>query len=82
MDENEPTPLWVRAIADPHFREELIADPLRAMADHPEVTASGEQIRQLDQRDRDARRELVEELVREVYRRRGPTSGKDHEIRW
>lgn len=75
------TPIWVRAVADPLFRENLIADPLATMAAHPEVEASPEQVRQLDEMSADERREVISELVREVYRSRGPTSGKDHDTR-
>lgn len=81
MADVEPTPVWVRAVADPAFREELVADPLRAMAAHPEVSASGEQIRRLESLGASERRKVVDDLVREIYRRRGPTSGKDHETR-
>lgn len=81
MSEDDRTPLWVRAVADPDFRDALIRDPLRAVAAHPEVAATGEQIRRLEQLDDDARRELVDDVVREIYRRRGPTSGSDYEVR-
>ena len=81
MSEGARTPLWVRAVADPAFRDELIADPLGALAAHPDVEASGEQVRQLDALGAAERRDIVDEVVREVYRRRGPTSGKDYDVR-
>ncbi len=81
MNQDERTPLWVRAVADPEFREALIRDPLRAAAAHPEIAVTGQQIRRLEELDDDARRELVDDVVREIYRRRGPTSGSDHEVR-
>ena len=40
-------PLWTRAVADPVFRDALIDDPLRALADAGDVTASPEQVAQL-----------------------------------
>ena len=52
-------PLWVRAVADPAFREALIDDPLRALAEAGDVHASAGQVRQLEEMDRDERAELV-----------------------
>ena len=75
------TPLWVRTVADPLFRENLISDPLATMAAHPEVSAPPGLVRQIDTMTTDERREMITEVVREVYRMRGPTSGKDREIR-
>jgi hypothetical protein len=63
------TPLWVRAVADPSFRDALIDDPLRALAAAPDVQASPDQVRQLEDMDRDERAELVTEVVREVFLR-------------
>lgn len=64
-------PLWTRAVADHRFREALIADPLRALADAPDVAASPAQVEQLEGMDRDARAELVTGVVREVHWRGG-----------
>jgi hypothetical protein len=69
---SEPrTPLWTRAVADPGFREALIADPLRALAEAGDVTASPEQIGRLEQMEPVERAELVRGVVREVHMRGG-----------
>jgi hypothetical protein len=65
------TPIWVRAVADPAFREALIADPLRALAGEPSVAASPGQVRQLEEMDADERAEFVRGVVREVHMRGG-----------
>lgn len=59
--------LWVRAVADQAFREALIEDPLRALADAGDVTASPGQVRQLEEMDARERREFVTGVVREVH---------------
>jgi len=64
-------PIWVRAVADPRFREALIEDPLRALAGEPGVEASAEQVRQLEQMDPAERAEFVRGVVREVHMRGG-----------
>jgi hypothetical protein len=64
-------PLWVRTVADPVFREALIADPLRALAAAPDVRASPEQVRQLEDLPPHERAELVRGVVREVHMRGG-----------
>ena len=64
-----PTSIWVRTVADPRFREALIEDPLRALAEAGDVIASPEQVRQLEELELDERRELVEGLVRDVHLR-------------
>lgn len=64
-------PIWVRAVADPRFREALIADPLRALAAEPGVEASPAQVRQLEEMDADERGEFVRGVVREVHMRGG-----------
>jgi hypothetical protein len=61
----------VRAVVDPRFRDALIADPLRALADAGDVEASGEQVRQLEELAPDERAELVMGVVREVHWRGG-----------
>jgi hypothetical protein len=66
-----PTPIWVRAVADPDFRDALIEDPLRALADAGDVAASAEQVRQLEEMDAEARAELIMGVVRDVHMRGG-----------
>ena len=71
MESTEGVPLWVRAVADPAFREALIGDPLRALADAGDVHASAEQVRQLEEMDAQERAELVTGVVREIHMRGG-----------
>lgn len=72
MARAEPsTPIWTRAVADPAFRDALIDDPLRALAAAGDVSASSEQVRQLEEMDRDGRAELVMGVVRDVHARGG-----------
>ncbi|MFN8110252.1 MAG: hypothetical protein U0Y82_10495 [Thermoleophilia bacterium] len=68
----EPTriPLWARAIADGAFREALIADPLRALAEAPGVAATPDQIRELEGMAAPERETLVREVLREAMARR------------
>lgn len=69
----EPTrrpSLWARAIADGAFRDALIADPLRALAETPEVEASAEQVRRLEGMSPAEREDLVREILREAMARR------------
>ena len=65
------TPIWVRAVADPAFRDALIADPLRALAQAPGVAASAAQVRQLEEMEPEARARFITEVVREVHMRGG-----------
>jgi hypothetical protein len=65
------TSIWVRAVADPAFRDALIADPLRALAEAGDVVASPEQVRQLEDMDPQERAEFVTGVVREVHMRGG-----------
>lgn len=65
------TPIWVRAVADPGFRDALIADPLVALAKTPGVEVSPAQVRQLEEMALGDRAEFVTEVVREVHRRGG-----------
>jgi hypothetical protein len=65
------TPVWVRAVADPAFRDALIDDPLRALAEAPGVAASPAQVRQLEEMDPGERAEFVTGVVREVHMRGG-----------
>jgi hypothetical protein len=67
MDASDGVPLWVRAVADPVFREALIGDPLRALAQAGDVTASAEQVRQLEEMELAERAELVTGVVREIH---------------
>lgn len=72
MDERETQiPLWTRAVADPRFRDALIDDPLRALAEAPGVRASPEQVRRLEEMERADRMDLVMNVVREVHMRGG-----------
>jgi hypothetical protein len=77
-------PIWVRAVADPRFREALIEDPLRALAAEPGVATSAEQVRQLEEMDTDERAEFVRGVVREVHTRGGQArfgaTGRDGRI--
>jgi hypothetical protein len=71
MEPSQRVPLWARAVADPAFREALIDDPLRALAEAGDVNASAEQVRQLDEMDPEERAELVRGVVREIHLRGG-----------
>ncbi len=62
--------LWARAVADETFRDALIADPLRALAGAPGVSAPPEQIRQLEGMTAEEREELLREILREAMARR------------
>lgn len=67
MSDTSSPSLWVRVIADERFREALIGDPLRALADFDDVAVSPEQVRQLEDLDLDERRELVMEVYRRAF---------------
>ena len=72
MSGDEPlVPIWTRTVADPEFREALIDDPLRALADAGNVGASAEQVRQLEDMDRDERAEFVRNVVRDIHMKGG-----------
>jgi hypothetical protein len=62
--------VWARAIADAAFRDALIADPLRALADAPEVEVSAGQVRALEAMTPADREEVLRELLREAMTRR------------
>ena len=62
-------PLWTRVVADPGFRDALIDDPLRALAAEPAVTASAEQVRQLEEMELGERERFVKGVVLEVHMR-------------
>lgn len=64
-------PLWTRAVADPGFRDALIDDPLRALADAGDVNASPEQVAQLEEMEPEDRRVMVLGVVREVHMKGG-----------
>lgn len=70
LESDRPT-LWVRVIADERFRDDLIDDPLRALARHPDVAVSPDQVRQLDGMSREEREELVTRVFREAHFRGG-----------
>jgi hypothetical protein len=77
MSEPGPlTPIWVRVVADPQFREALIADPLRALAEAGNVHASTDQVRQLEELDPDARAELVRGAPVQMWGRGKKGSGR------
>ena len=61
------TPFWTRVVADAAFREAVIDDPLRALADTGGIAVSAQQVKQLEAMDRDERAEAIEEIVREVH---------------
>lgn len=67
MAEPLKTPLWTRAVADEEFRRRLIDDPLRALAEEPDIAVSTEQVRQLEEMELEEREELLTEIIREVY---------------
>lgn len=69
-DSDRPT-IWTRMVADERFREALIDDPLRALADFPDVAVSSEQVRRLEDMTRDERDELITELFREIHLKGG-----------
>lgn len=69
MSEPDPTHIWTRAVADMAFRDALVEDPLRALAEAGDVRASAEQVRRLEAMDREERAELVAEVVRQVHAR-------------
>lgn len=63
--------LWVRAIADGRFRTALIADPLRALADFPDVEVSAEQVRRLEELTVSEREELVRQVLHDAHLKGG-----------
>ncbi len=71
MEQPDGVPLWVRAVADPAFREALIDDPLRALAEAGDVAVSADQVRQLEEMEPGEREELVRGVVREIHLRGG-----------
>lgn len=64
-------PIWARAVADPRFREALIDDPLRALAEAGDVRASPEQVGQLEEMQAEERADFVRGVVREIHMRGG-----------
>jgi len=72
MSDAPDTPtIWTRMVADERFRVALIEDPLRALADFPDVSVSSEQVRSLEDMTRGEREELITELFREAHFRGG-----------
>lgn len=59
--------IWVRAIADERFREALVEDPLRALAEAGPIRVSAAQVRQLEEMGADERRELITAMIREAH---------------
>ena len=64
-------PICTRAVADPSFRDALIRDPLRALADAGDVEASPGQVTQLEDMELEERRELVMGVCREIHMKGG-----------
>jgi hypothetical protein len=71
MADDTSVPIWTRTVADPDFREALIADPLRALAAAGDVDASPEQVRQLEDMGPAERAEFVRGVVRDIHMRGG-----------
>lgn len=71
MIDGMAVPLWTRAVADPAFRDALIIDPLRALADAGDVEASADQVTQLEDLEVEERRELVMGVCREIHMKGG-----------
>lgn len=71
MGRPRTTSIWTRAVADPAFRDALIADPLRALAEAGDIEVSAEQVRQLEEMDLQERAAAITQLVREVHMRGG-----------
>lgn len=71
MADETLVPIWTRTVADPDFREALIADPLRALADAGDVGASLEQVQQLEGMEPEERAEFVRGVVRDIHARGG-----------
>jgi hypothetical protein len=69
MAEGAPS-IWGRAVGDPEFREALIEDPLRALAEVGRTEVSADQVRRLERMSRSERAELVQELIRRLAGRR------------
>ncbi|MFN8122228.1 MAG: hypothetical protein U0237_07330 [Thermoleophilia bacterium] len=59
--------IWVRAIADERFREALVEDPLRALAEAGPIRVSPEQVRQLEEMSAEERREVITAMIREAH---------------
>lgn len=70
--------VWSRAIADPAFRDALIADPLRALAGAPDVTATTDEIHRLEAMTGGEREHLLREMFREAMARRARQQWGDH----
>lgn len=70
MDDAGAASVWARVIADPGFRDALVADPLRAVAGAPGLEVAPEAVRRLEAMTVAERAELVEGLVLEATRRR------------
>jgi len=63
------TPFWTRVVADDVFRDAVVSDPLRALAETTGVEVSADQVRQLEEMDLDERREFVTDVVRQIHMR-------------
>jgi len=67
VDDQLKTGFWIRVVADSRFRDAVIADPLRAVAEVDDVDATAGQVRQLEGMDAGERREFVAHVVRAAY---------------
>lgn len=63
------TEFWLRVVADERFRDAVIDDPLGAVAAAADVSATPDQVRQLEAMAPDERREFVTHVVRAAYMR-------------
>ncbi len=66
MDEGR-TRFWTRVVADERFRDAIIDDPLRAIAEVDDIEVSPEQVRRLEDMSREERSDLVLEIVRTTF---------------
>lgn len=69
MATSEDTPFWTRVVADATFRDAVVEDPLRALADTQGIEVTAEQVRQLEEMSHEERAAAIEEIVREVHLR-------------
>ncbi len=58
---------WTRVVADAVFRDAVIEDPLRAVAEVDDVEATSAQVRQLEEMGVEERREFIQHVVRAAF---------------
>lgn len=63
----QKTSFWFRVVADAEFADAVIEDPLRALSDVDDIEVSSDQVRQLEEMERDERTEFVRGIVREAF---------------